>query len=224
MPDEYSSYLLPPPRLTEPAQLPPHLGGLRLEPFRGDLPDEIEPFVSDPWQDAFNDEMSRSYAERAFGLPDVRRRVEGRRFEVIGSSRFGERGKDERRRVVAVAYDYTNDLAIEVTLDEETGEFLDVVEAAYQPALCRAEIDRAIDLAMSDERLAQARDEGLTAGVIPLGDHPDAANAGRRLVEVMVSCPEDRLARYRVLVDLTAHRVVTVGKPGCSCCGGGNHE
>ena len=93
MPDEYSSYLLPPPRLTEPAQLPPHRGGLRLEPFRGDLPDEIEPFVSDPWQDAFNDEMSRSYAERAFGLPDVRRRVEGRRFEVIGASRFGERAR-----------------------------------------------------------------------------------------------------------------------------------
>jgi len=212
-----SSYLLPPPRLLPNDELPPHLDRLELAPYTGRLPDEIEPFTPAASEDPFTAERATAVAERVLDHQSVRQRLAGAQWELIGASRRS--GKDEARQVVVVIYDYGRDTAIEVTADEEGSDILSVSDFAYQPPLTHLEIERAVGLAHADERIAHHDLTDLVTNAIPL-DPPAQGEpgAGHRVLEVLFGCANERLPRYRAIVDLSDRRVLRAGLVD-DCCG-----
>ena len=216
----FEKYLEPPPRWLAPAEALPHLGGLALAPYRGALPDEIEPHQVTPLEGAFDQAHSEQILKRTLDLSKVRDRFARGRVKVIGVSRRGEVEKGEPRTYLVVAYDYLANLAIEVTVNEQ-GEPLQIAEERYQPPLIESEIDRAVELARTHDRL-QRRVEGLVPMAIPYSG-PNDEFAGRRVVEVLFGCRSERLPKYRAWVDLGADQVLFAGE-SCPCCHQRNEE
>jgi len=213
----FDRYLEPPPRLVPADEALPHLGGLALAPYRGALPDEIELHPVEPLEDAFDDAAAQEMLERAFALQEVRDRLGRKRVTPIGVSRRGEVAKDEPRTYLVVAYDYAANVAVEISLDER-GELLGISDERYQPPLVESEIERAIELASTDDRLA-TQVGGLVAMAIPFSGLEDEW-ADRRVIEVLFGCRTDRLPKYRAWVDLGTESVLHAGET-CECC---NHD
>lgn len=206
-------YLEPPPRLMEAAESLPHLGGLALASHQGELPDEIELYEVQPLKDAFDHVPAQQMLERVREMPKVRERLD-RNCMMIGISRRGETAKGEQRTYLVVAYDYSANMAVEISLDEH-GELRSINDERYQPPPIQSEIDRAITLARLDQRLA-TRSEGLVGMAIPFsGVNNEFAN--RRVLEVLFGCRTDRLPKYRAWVDLGTESVLYAGET-CECC------
>lgn len=206
------TYLLPPPRLVPSAELPPHLGGLELFPYSGELPDEIEPFeASAPADDVLSADRARSIADRLQKHEVFRKRLAHTRWSLIGAAQRGERSKGEPIRHVLVAYDYTSDVAVEFTVDEGSERAVEVSEAAYQPPITQSEIDRAFELARADRRLAEVDIDDLLPMSIPLDSDVTGERANHRMLEVLFGCQGERLPRFRAVVDLSAEQVVSAG-------------
>jgi hypothetical protein len=210
----FDRYLEPPPRLVAAAEALPHVGGLALAAYQGDLPDEIELHAATALDDAFSDATAQEMMKRAFAMPKVRDRLAQGRVMTIGISRRGDPAKDERRSYLIVAYDYTTNMAIEIHLDDQ-GELLGINDERYQPPPIQSEIDRAISLARLDERLA-AKVAGLTGMAIP---YAGASNEfeNQRVLEVLFGCRTERLPQYRAFVDLGTESVLHAGQT-CGCC------
>ena len=207
-------YIEPPPRLIPSAEALPHLGGLKLAAYRGALPDEIELHPVTQLKDAFEHAEAQGMLKRAMENQKVRDRLGRGRTTPIGVSRRGEVAKGERRTYLAVAYDHTANLAVEISLDEH-GELLGINEEQYQPPPIQIEIDRAIELARTHDRLA-SKVEGLVAMAIPFAG-PNNEWANRRVLEVLFGCRSERLPKYRAWVDLGTESVLWAGE-GCECC------
>ena len=213
-PRSFDRYLEPPPRLVPAAEALPHLGGLKLAAYQGALPDEIEPHPVSLLDDAFDEVAAQEMSKRAFGMQKVRDRVGRGRVKPIGVSRRGEIAKGERRTYLVVAYDYTANVTVEISLDEH-GELLGISDEQYQPPLIESEIERAIELARSHDQLA-SKLSGLVAMAIPFtGFNNEWAN--RRVVEVLFGCRTERLPRYRAWIDLGTEGVLYAGETG-ECC------
>jgi hypothetical protein len=210
----FDRYLEPPPRLVPSAEALPHLGGLALAPYRGELPDEIELHAVERLNNAFDDTARQELLKRALGMQKVRERLNRGRCLPIGISRR-EDDKGERHTYVAVAYDYSTDVAVQITLDDR-GELMAITDEHYQPAPIESEIARAIDLARADSRLS-SKVEGLVASAIPFEGHADEF-ANRRVLEVLFGCRADRLPQFRAWVDLSKESVLHAGGD-CECCG-----
>jgi hypothetical protein len=209
----FERYVEPPPRLVPADEALPHLGGLELAANQRPVADEIEHHPASPLHDAFDDAKARDMLERALRSPKVKDRLNRGRVTPIGVSRRGETDKGERRTYLAVAYDYTANVAIEISLDEQ-GEVLEVRNEHYQPPPIQSEIDRAIELARSDERIAD-RVRTLAAMAIPYsGAHNEYAN--QRVIEVLFGCSTERVPRYRAWVDLATETVLHAGGT-CMC-------
>ncbi len=222
MPTEANQvFMFPPPCLVPVAEALPHLGGLRLVPFVGDVPDETEPFEPDVLEHDFDDRIATQMLERTLNTDVVRKRLGGTRWAAIGVSQYGERTKDEPRWYLAVAYDYLRNVAVEIRIDEN-GEVTDVADAVYQPPASEAELSRAVELARSDGRLADADLDQLTVHTMLLDadvSNGVAVDAHVRIVEVLFACRHERLPRYRAWVDLSTDRVVRAGRAeGCCNC------
>jgi len=216
----FDRFLGPPPRLVTAAEALPHLAGLVLAPFRGELPDEMELHPVEQLKDAFDDAAAREMLKRAFSLPKVRDRVGRGRIVQIGISRRGEPAKNERYTYLAVAYDYTANVAIEISLDEH-GELLGIREDQYQPPPTEGEIERATELARLDTRIA-SKVEGLVAMAIPYAGAEDEF-ANRRVLEVLFGCRAERLPKYRAWVDLGTESVLHAAGTD-ECCNGHRSE
>lgn len=210
----FDQYLEPPPRLVAAAEALPHLGGLALAPYQGALPDEIELHRVEPLKDAFDEATAQELLKRALSMQPVRDRLSRGRHIPIGVSRRGETAKGERRTYVAVAYDYNANVAVEISLDEQ-GELIGITDEQYQPPPIQSEIDRAIDLARVDDRLA-SKVGGLVAMAIPFSGF-DNEFANRRVLEVLFGCRTDRLPKYRAWVELGTESVLHAGET-CACC------
>jgi hypothetical protein len=210
----FERYLEPPPRLVPSAEALPHLGGLALTPYRGELPDETELHPVERLPNAFDDTARRDLLQSALGMQKVRDRLNRGRCLPIGISRR-EDAKGERQTYVAVAYDYSNDVAVAITLDDR-GELIQITDEHNQPAPIESEIARAIDLARADPRLS-SRVDGLVASAIPFAGHSDEF-ANRRVLEVLFGCRADRLPQYRAWVDLSKESVLHAGRL-CECGG-----
>lgn len=210
----FDRYLEPPPRLVASAEALPHLGGLALAPYRGELPDEMELHAVEQLPNAFDSATAHDMLKRALGVQKVRERLGRGRCLPIGISRRGDEAKGDRRTYLVVAYDYTADVAVEITLDEQ-GELLGLSDQQYQPPPIESEIERAIALARADARLA-TRVEGLVASAIPFSGVNDEF-ANRRVLEVLFGCRADRLPKYRAWVDLGREAVLHAGGT-CECC------
>jgi hypothetical protein len=178
------------------------------------LADEIEVHPVSSLTDAFDEATAQEMLKHAFGIQKVRDRLARGRVMPIGVSRRGETGKGERRTYLVVAYDYTANMAVEISLDEK-GELLELSEERYQPPPVRSEIERAIELAGSDDRLA-SKVGSLVAMAIPFAGATDEL-ANQRIMEVLFGCLADRLPRYRAWVDLGTETVIHAGE-SCECC------
>lgn len=210
----FDRYLEPPPRIVPSAEAMPHLGGLTLAAYQGELADETELHPVSSLKDAFDEATAQEMLKHAFGMPKVRDRLGRGRITPIGVSRRGETAKGERRTYLVVAYDYTANMAVEISLDEN-GELLGLSEERYQPPPIRSEIDRAIELARSDDRLA-SKVGSLVAMAIPFSGAGDEL-ANQRIIEVLFGCRADRLPKYRAWVDLGTETVLNAGE-SCECC------
>lgn len=210
----FDKYLEPPPRLYPSAEALPHLGGLALARYTGELPDEVELHPIEALSDEFTDAIAHEMMQRALGVPEVKARLGRGRVVLIGVSRLGEIAKDERRTYLVVAYDYTSNTAVEIRLDEH-GAFIGLSDEHVQPPPIQSEIDRAIELARSDDRLAE-RVAHLVGMAIPFAG-PDNEFAARRVLEVLFGCRSERLPRFRAWVDLGTETVLHAGE-GCECC------
>lgn len=216
MPEELR--LEPPPRLELLPERPPvMIPRLReLPPFPGPVPDEMEPFTGDTVDDPLAGRLDE-IRERVFAHERLRRMRRGR-FTEIGAGLRGKREADERLTVLHVVWDHDAHVSIETTLDAETLEVLDVLESTDQPAPTQEEIDRAVEIATADERLARdtQQDDGLV-GMALLASPVDPQDPlfGHRIFDVRMVCPEERLPRASALVDLTDETVLRVGDP-CS--------
>ena len=210
----FDRYLEPPPRLVPPAEAMPHLGGLSLAAYQGELADEVEFHPVSSLKDAFDEARAQEMLKHAFGMQKVRDRFGRGRVTPIGVSRRGETAKGERRTYLVVAYDYTANMAVEISLDEH-GELLGLTDERYQPPPVKSEIDRAIELARSDDRLAN-KVGSLVAMAIPFSGPSDEL-ANRRVIEVLFGCRVERLPRYRAWVDLGTETVIHAGE-SCECC------
>jgi hypothetical protein len=211
----FDRYFEPPPRLIEVAEALPHLGGLQLAPFVGELPGEIELHPVERWEGAFDDERARELLKRALAISKVRDRIGRARCLPIGISRRGEPAKGERRVHLVVVYDYTANTAVEITLDEQ-GELLQMSDERYQPPPIDSEIARAIELARLDPRI-ESKVKDLVPMAIPLGG-PETEGENRRVIEVLFGCRADRLPQLRAVVDLSTETVIRAGGTS-SCCG-----
>ena len=208
-------YLGPPPRLVAPAEALPHLAGLALAPYRGELPEEMELFPVGSLEDSFDNKTGQEMLDRALGTQKVRDRLGRGRYTTIGVSRRGERAKNERRTYLIVAYDYSADMTVEISIDEH-GELLEIMDERYPPPPTHSEIERAIELARLDARLASKID-ALVGMAIPFsGVNNELAN--RRVLEVLFGCRADRLPKFRAWVDLSRETVLFAGASG-ECCG-----
>ncbi len=207
-------YIEPPPRVVPAAEALPHLGGLTLTIYRGALPDEIEPHPVSSLNDAFDEATAQEMLKRALGMQKVRDRLGRCRVTPIGVSRRGETAKGEPRTYMVVAYDYTANMAVEISLDEH-GELLGISDERYQPPPVQSEIDRAIELARADDRLA-TKVSGLVAMAIPFSGVNDEL-AHQRVIEVLFGCRTARLPKYRAWVDLGTESVLHAGET-CECC------
>lgn len=211
--ESLNHYLEPPPRFFPAAEALPHLGGLALAAFRGELPDETELHPVERLKDAFDEATAQEMLKHALGIQKVRDRLNRGRTMPIGTSRRGETAKGEPYTYLVVVYDYTANMAVEISLDEH-GELLEISDELYQPPPVQSEIDRAIDLARADNRLA-TRVDGLVATAIPFsGVNNELAN--QRVLEVLFGCRTDRLPKCRAWVDLGTEGVLHAGET-CEC-------
>ncbi|MBE1495579.1 hypothetical protein H4696_002679 [Amycolatopsis lexingtonensis] len=221
---ENEVYLVPPPRLAASAELPPHLGGLRLAPWTGELPDETEPFEAQRDEDEFTAELAERMVELALSQPKLRERL-GARWQLIGVSRFRDKG-DEAWSFVVTAFDYEGNRAIDAVLDGRREELVAITETVTQPPLATAEVEKAVELARGDARLDRAELAELEAMAIQVAPEglPEAA-ANHRLVEVLFGACGQRLPRHRIWVDLSTEQVLKVARADRECgCGNAGGE
>lgn len=152
--------------------------------------------------------------------PKARERLGHCRHIVIGISRRGAVSKGEALTYLAVVYDYNNNVAVEITSNAQ-GELTSVADAQYQPAPVQREIERAIELARLDDRIA-SKVAGMVGMAIAFAG-PDNEWADRRVIEVLFGCRSERLPRHRAWVDLSTDSVLRAGAE-CECCTGREGE
>lgn len=211
------AYLLPPPRVLQHGELPPVIEpALHGVPaFEGPAPDHFEPFVSEELSPAVSVESLERIRGTVLEHGAVREQLAGVRFEWIGVSVLDEKA-DGDGALLAVLYSYRDDQAIEVRLDRDGEKIHDVSVRPYQPPPTEGEIQRAVELAWSDPRLARrmSDEEQLVGSAILVGSSDQDSPTNHRRFDVRFGCPSERLPRFMAMVDLSREAVVSVG----SCC------
>jgi hypothetical protein len=227
---------LPPlaPRLLRYGELPPIM-----EPPLRDVPPAPESEGVELWerfesgpapeQLAVTQELTGRAQAAALAAGEVQRVLEGKRYVSIGLSRLdvskrsgstqarptrrgGRGGQPEQAAWMFCFYNYTDNVAVEVLLDQNAQQILGVGEFRYQPAPVQEEIDRAVTLARGDRRLADRLAEDLEGRAILVSPvDPDDPSARRRLFDVRFGRPDERLPRYMALVDLGSETVLRAG-------------
>jgi len=186
--------------------------------FRGDPPPprlnaRFELVDVEPLPDPFTEELVARAQARARAAPEVRKLLTGKRAIALGVSRLPgpKDGKLTDAPILVLFYSYTDSLAIEVTLDRSAGRVREVKTARYQPTPIPEEVERAIELARRDARLEPYLREGMRGTVMPQNAaDPRDGLADHRLLDVMFLYPDERMPRYKALVDLDTERVLRV--------------
>jgi len=174
-------------------------------------PNPVEVERTDPFSRLLADAQDRARSDER-----VREHLAGHRHAFLGASLLD--AKEERRTAVVLAYDYERNTALEVTLAGE-GEEFDVVgveDVHYQPPPSDEEIQRATELARSDERVAGHLSDDLESTAILVSDVEQGdRHHGFRRIEIGFGRPDERLPRVRALGDPRGERVLG---------GGGDHH
>jgi len=212
--------LLPPPRLIphgEPAAViePP----LReIESFRPpEAVEEWEPFESAATEVGVTQELTSKARAAVMADERVGRLLADKRYVAIGASLrdVSDDSKGERKSLLFVLYEYTENIVVEVTLDRTAERVTGVATVYYQPPPVREEIEEAVALARHDQHLAERLTEEMEGFAIVVSPvDPEHPHYRHRLLDVRFLCPSDRLPRYLALVDLSTQTVLRAGT-GC---------
>jgi hypothetical protein len=220
--EELRTYLLPPPMLVERGELPPVIEPalVGVPAFERPLPDQIQPFASEPTEEAVSPELAATVHATVLGHEPMAKHLEGKRYEWIGvsvvdSKAASDSGWGKGTALLAILYSYPDNRAIEVRLDSAGRKVEAVEHLAYQPPPTAAEIERAIALARGDERLAGQITEDLVGSAILVSSSDSLSPTfNHRQFDVRFAGPCDRLPSHTALVDLSRETVVSVGR----CC------
>jgi hypothetical protein len=209
--------LLPPPQLLplgEPLPIiEPPLRDLR-PPDTPEQVEQWEPVSSGPLE--IQNQLTRELAQRAqdtvLGSEEVQQMLDNKRYIAIGASLREDR-VENTTWLVFILYNYTDNLTIEVSLDENGQEVIEVREARYQPPPLQEEIDQAIQLAREDSRLATRHlsDDLRGTAIVVSSVDPEDPYYNHRQFDVRFGRPDKRLARYEALVDLSTETVLRAG-------------
>jgi hypothetical protein len=176
--------------------------------------EQWEPVSSGPLeiQNQLTEELAQRAQDTVLDTEEVRQVLDDKRYIAIGASLLEDR-IENTISLVFILYNYTDNLAVEVSLDEYGQEVTEVMEARYQPPPLQEEIDRAIQLAREDSRLAtrylSEHFEG-TALLVSSVD-PEDPYYNHRQFDVRFGRPDERLPRYGALVDLSTETVLRAG-------------
>lgn len=212
--------LLPPPQ--PPQILPLGLSRPVIEPPLRDLRPPDTPEQTEQWEPVssgpleIQNQLTGEFAQRAqdtvLGTEEVRQVLDNKRYIAIGASLLEDR-VENTTSLVFILYNYTDNVAVEVSLDENGQEVTEVMEARYQPPPLQEEIDQAIQLAREDSRLATrplSDDVEGTALLVSSVD-PEDPYYNHRQFDVRFGRPDKRSPRYGALVDLSTETVLRAG-------------
>lgn len=217
MTDAYDrpSDVLPPPGLFS-AEIP-NFGPVIDPPFI-DVPDYSQylvppnstPVESEPVEHWATDEMRRRAVELALASDAVTAALDGKRFEVLDVGTWSlDRQTDY---LLVVAYDYTDDVVVEATIDPARGAVYETRLERYQPPLTDAELARALELVRADGRLTDAGTDVATGvGIIVEEVNARSPRHGRRLVDLRFGPADRYLPTAFAIVDLSGQEVVATG-------------
>jgi len=217
-----SRHIFPPPRLLPHGEMAPVIEPPLhdMDPFPGaGAVDEWEMFHSGRGDFRLESELTRRAQVAAERDARVRKLLDGKRHIAIGASLREMRDKPNGRQAILrfVFYNYDQNLAVDVTLDTAAKNVLEVRTATYQPPPLQSEIDEAIRLARRDARLVDHLTDDLEAMAILVSEvEPRSANFSPRLLDVRFGCPDERLARFMAIVDLSTETVLKAGS--CNPC------
>jgi hypothetical protein len=182
-----------------------------------DIPEQVEqwePVSSGPLE--IQNQLTRELAQRAqdtvLGSEEVQQMLDNKRYIAIGASLREDR-VENTTSLLFILYNYTDNLTIEVSLDENGQEVTEVMEARYQPPPLQEEIDQAIQLAREDSRLARRHlsDDLEGSAIVVSSVDPEDPYYNHRQFDVRFGRPDRRLARYGALVDLSTETVLRAG-------------
>lgn len=141
--------------------------------------------------------------------PSVKKLL-GENFIPVGV-RIPHDAKKSSSLPVVMFYSYSNQLAIEATMDGR-GRVTAVEEFRHQPAATDEEIQQAVALARRSLRQREGWSDDLSSGVITItNDDPTSPDYGRRLMDVRFFKPDERLATLQAIVDLGKGKVISSG-------------
>jgi hypothetical protein len=147
----------------------------------------------------------------------VRRLVADKRYVVLGASRLSDDKERESPTSVLLMYNYTDEQTYRVWLSDEDGDLRvrDVEEIDEQPQASDEEIERAIGIAREADSVRRHLGEGFEANaLLASAVEPGDRHYGRRRIVVGFGPADERLPRVRVLVDLSAEKVLAVDASG----------
>lgn len=180
------------------------------EPVDWPEPEDFQHFASDPLDDLVStDEISRA-TEVVFNDPRVNDALGGDRPIGVDPSVVEPKQPEDVPLLVYHLYSCASSNTIEVTVDATTLDIVGFETSAVQPPLTRKELDAAIDLAGQELGLTFGPDlRGRAMGITV--DDPAHELFGRRLADVRIGNPENRLPRHFATVDLCEGRVIDAG-------------
>jgi hypothetical protein len=206
---------LPPPGLRS-VEIP-NLGP-RIDPPFVDVPDfsqyltpaDTSPVDFESLEPRITDESRQQAVDVALASDRTAGKLEGKRYEVL---EVGTRSLDRQTDYpLVIIYNYTDDVVIEVTIDQVRRAVHDVTVERYQPALTASEQSQALEMVRDDGRLPEA-DIDITTGVGLIVEDVDirCPRYGHRLVDLRFG-PENRyLPTAFAIVDLSNREVARTG-------------
>ncbi len=193
-------------------------------PFQDDAPppwqeriDAWRPFDCEPANTGLDDRLVRKAERTSLANGGIRRLLANKRYIAIGASlrkSTEAHAQDKNGALLFLFYNYTDDLAIEIRLDASATLVEAVSHSRSQPAATEEEVDRAILLARSDQRLAELITPDLEANALLIDNVDEYDRRAKipyyyhRLIEVSFRRPDERGPLYQALVDLSAEAVI----------------
>jgi hypothetical protein len=212
--------LLPPPQFLPLDEPPPVIepGFRDLAPLN--VPQtmgEYEHFQSLPAKDELAKGLKNA-ASVALADEKVNSLLSNKRYIAIGPSIVQGKSQDGERdtsSIMVTFYNYVDNIAIVALLDKDANNVIKVEELYYQPAPVQQEIDEVISLAKNDPRLIEKLKEEMEGSAIVISS-PDPKDKyyNHRLFDVRFGFADERLPRFRALVDLSTQNVLQAG-PVC---------
>jgi hypothetical protein len=191
------------------------------DPPISDLPPQPGPFVYKTDSSLgelvgckYPEDVLKRAQDAALYSEQVQKFLQGnKRYAPIGVDVVRDPNVDKTTFALArlVIYNYTDDLALEVRINLNDFQITSVTRSRYQPPLSPQELDHAIELATSDNRIAGWLTPEIAASAI-LANKEDDLDRLQREVLVLFGSPNARSSQFWCLVDLSDDTIREVGQ------------